>query len=75
MNIAWLVACLPVAIPALFLSFKLVEKKYLGTLFNRSLALLFALSGIDFGLKLTIISQSYRNIYLSYPWYHSPSGT
>ena len=53
MNIAWLVACLPVAIPALFLSFKLVEKKYLGTLFNRSLALLFAFSGIDCGLKIS----------------------
>ena len=45
MNSVIFVGCLPAAIPALFLSFKLVEKKFLGTLFNKSLALLFAVSG------------------------------
>ena len=45
MNSGIFVGCLPAAIPALFLSFKLVEKKFLGTLFNKSLALLFAVSG------------------------------
>ena len=45
MNSAIFAVCLPAGIPALFLSFKLVEKKFLGTLFNKSLALLFAVSG------------------------------
>ena len=37
--------CLPLAIPALFLSFKLIEKKFLGTLFNKGAAVILACTG------------------------------
>ena len=45
MYITILCLCLPLAIPALFLSFKLIKKKFLGTLFNKGAAVILACTG------------------------------
>ena len=45
MYLTILCLCLPLAIPALFLSFKLIKKKFLGTLFNKGAAVILACTG------------------------------
>ena len=37
--------CLPLSLPSLFLSYKLVKKNFLGTLFNKSIAIMFLFKG------------------------------
>ena len=37
--------CLPLAFPSLFLSFKLFQKNFLGTLFNKSVAVMLVFTG------------------------------
>ena len=38
-------SCIVLAIPTVWLSYKLVEKRFLGTVFNSGAALMFAVSG------------------------------
>ena len=51
MFVTILCLCLPLAIPSLFLSFKLIQKNFLGTLFNKSIAIMFMFIGkYNFGV-------------------------
>ena len=48
------ILCIPLAIPSLLLSFKLIQKNFLGTLFNKSIAGIFMLTGNiigEYGLR------------------------
>ena len=49
--------CLPLAIPSLFLAFKLMRRSYLNTLLNKAIAVKFLITGT----KTSLIHLSLRN--------------
>ena len=69
MFIIILCLCIPLAIPNLLLSYKLIQKKFLGTLFNKSITVIFILIGkINIDLK----SNSFLFIETSLPGLSTP---
>ena len=58
-------SCIVLAIPTVWLSYKLVEKRFLGTVFNSGAALMFAVSGSFSSNKTLIFIYCSRLMYAS----------